>query len=114
MKTRQGFVSNSSSTSFTCDVCGNEQSGMDMSLRDCSMVKCVNDHTVCRDEMLNYESGKTYDVPAEFCPLCQMKKVCHDDIYGYALRKLGKTRNELEEEIKILFPTYKEFKDYIK
>lgn len=47
MKIRQGFVSNSSSSSFVCDVCGQECSGMDMELTWARMIECVNDHTVC-------------------------------------------------------------------
>jgi hypothetical protein len=31
MKIRKGFVSNSSTSSFTCDVCGVEQMGQDIS-----------------------------------------------------------------------------------
>ena len=51
MKIRNGFVSNSSSSSFICQVCGNETSGMDMSLSDAEMCECVNGHTVCRDHL---------------------------------------------------------------
>jgi len=37
MKIRQGFVSNSSSSSFTCDVCGEEVSGYDVCLSEAEM-----------------------------------------------------------------------------
>lgn len=47
MKIRQGFVSNSSSSSFTCNVCGETQSGMDMSCGDADMFECENGHIVC-------------------------------------------------------------------
>lgn len=47
MKIRLGFVSNSSSSSYTCSVCGSTESGMDMNLRDAEMVECVNGHDVC-------------------------------------------------------------------
>lgn len=47
MKIRNGFVSNSSSSSFTCDVCGETQSGMDMSRSEAGMVECENGHTFC-------------------------------------------------------------------
>lgn len=49
MKTRSGFVSNSSSTSFTCDVCGTSEAGYDMCLSDCGMCNCRNGHTFCED-----------------------------------------------------------------
>jgi len=52
MKTRNGFVSNSSSTSFTCDVCGETQSGMDMGLRECGMCRSENRHTFCEGHQL--------------------------------------------------------------
>lgn len=47
MKIRNGFVSNSSSSSFTCDVCGTTESGMDASAHDFEMSTCVNGHTFC-------------------------------------------------------------------
>ncbi len=47
MKIRFGFVSNSSSTSFTCDVCGENAAGMDLSLNDAGMYECVNGHVYC-------------------------------------------------------------------
>lgn len=52
MKFRKDFVTNSSSSSFICDICGNVESGWDMSLSEADMVQCVNGHTICRDEML--------------------------------------------------------------
>jgi hypothetical protein len=47
MKIRNGFVSNSSSSSFTCEVCGETQSGMDMCRSEAGMVECENGHTFC-------------------------------------------------------------------
>jgi len=47
MKVRSGFVSNSSSSSFVCDICHEVQSGMDMCLSDAQMSRCVNGHTFC-------------------------------------------------------------------
>ncbi len=47
MKVRKGFVSNSSTTSFLCDYCGEERAGMEMCLEDACMYECVNGHTFC-------------------------------------------------------------------
>lgn len=47
MKTRSGFVSNSSSSSYVCDVCGRQESGMDLWIRDCDMTECSNGHIFC-------------------------------------------------------------------
>ena len=55
MKIRSGFISNSSSSSFTCDVCKETMSGMDLCLRDIEHLQCINGHTFCRDELVNSE-----------------------------------------------------------
>lgn len=49
MKIRSGFVSNSSSSSFICNVCGTVESGMDMSASDFDMETCIQGHTFCLD-----------------------------------------------------------------
>lgn len=52
MKYRSDFVTNSSSSSYTCDICGRTESGWDMGLSEAEMVECVNGHIFCADEML--------------------------------------------------------------
>lgn len=52
MKIRKGFVSNSSSSSFVCDVCGLTQSGWDMSLDEAEMYECENGHIFCEGHIL--------------------------------------------------------------
>jgi len=47
MKIRNGFVSNSSSSSFVCNVCGSECSGWDMNLNEAEMMVCENGHIFC-------------------------------------------------------------------
>ena len=59
MKIRSGFVSNSSSSSFICDVCGQDVSGWDMGLYDAEMYECVNGHTFCEEHALNVGDEKT-------------------------------------------------------
>lgn len=54
VKFRKGFVSNSSSSSFICDICGEEESGYDISLSDADMVMCENGHIICKYH-LNFE-----------------------------------------------------------
>lgn len=66
MKIRVGFVSNSSSSSFVCDVCGASESGWDACLEDFDMCECVNGHIMCKDEMLeDPEDAEDIVVPSE-------------------------------------------------
>lgn len=83
MKIRTGFVSNSSTSSFICEVCGNVEAGMDISLSEAGMVECINGHTYCDIHaypFVNPESAtesseededeRRYEFPSEKCPLC--------------------------------------------
>jgi hypothetical protein len=55
MKVRSGFVSNSSSSSFICNVCGIMESGMDASAKDFDMSNCQNGHTFCNNHFVGKE-----------------------------------------------------------
>lgn len=58
MKFRKDFVTNSSSSSYVCEICGCVESGMDMCLSDAGMMECVNGHVFCCDEALDFPSKK--------------------------------------------------------
>ena len=57
MKIRSGFVSNSSSSSFTCCICGDTDGGYDVSLKDAKMLECEEGHIFCEShaEMDDYD-----------------------------------------------------------
>lgn len=52
MKIRMDFVTNSSSSSYVCEICGRSESGWDLCLSECDMYECVNGHVFCCDEAL--------------------------------------------------------------
>jgi len=53
MKRRKTFVSNSSSSSYVCEVCGHHDSGMDACPTDLGMVECSNGHVICDGHVLD-------------------------------------------------------------
>lgn len=71
MKVRKGFVSNSSSSSFICEVCGNVEGGYDCSLADIEYVQCENGHIMCAshavftEEMVDKCVNANYDTMAK-------------------------------------------------
>jgi len=100
MKIRKGFVSNSSSSSFVCDISGEVFGGYDCGLGDFDMCECVKGHTFVYD---GYEKAASwvaendnYSVPAELCPICTgeakseiTKRILAD------MKKLGLTTEDL-------------------
>lgn len=53
MKFRLDYVTNSSSSSYVCEICGRTESGWDIGLSECEMMQCVNGHVFCYGESLD-------------------------------------------------------------
>jgi len=90
MKERVGFVSNSSSCSFICNLCGKMEEGWDWdeipSMGD--LLRCEKGHLLCRE---HFSFMKTKPDPqrvaSKFCPLCRASA---NSLKEYLLRSLVK------------------------
>ena len=106
MKIRLGFVSNSSSSSFTCDICGHTESGWDMCLSDAEMVEsrhgmyCEEHLLKPLDEPLD-EDGDEYTerdkIPDELCPIYNLALLSDTDILLYMLKDCGQTEEDIKD-----------------
>lgn len=68
MKIRSGFVSNSSSTSYTCELCGHTESGWDSSgIEEFGFARCPSEHVICADETLPISKDSRAQMLAEMC-----------------------------------------------
>jgi len=96
MKIRLCFVSNSSSSSFICEVCGRTESGYDMCLDDTDMYMCVNDHLFCTDEtVFPIETGiSSYEVPEVHCPICTFRVYSSSILVEYCKNRYGDDSQE--------------------
>lgn len=104
MKARIGFVSNSSTSSFVCDVCGRQESGFDCSAYQFEMTNCVNGHTVCDEELLEdwkrNPDEDEYECPEECCPVCKFAVFGEYDLARFLEVKHGVSRDEVFAEVK--------------
>ena len=118
MKIRTSLVSNSSSSSFICDVCGEDYSGWDACLSEAEMFQCEYGHTVCLSHTIGEidedEGDYPYEVSEKNCPLCSFEKVDTDAALRYLLKSLNMTEDQLLKKLKTRFKDYGELLEYIK
>lgn len=86
MKFRSDFVTNSSSSSYVCEICGESGSGWDASVEDFDMFECENGHVLCQEHMLNPSREE------------QINEILKNDYWNEETREydLHYTREELE------------------
>jgi hypothetical protein len=105
MKIRLGFVSNSSTTSFTCCVCGETETGMDVSLYDIDWYQCVNEHCLCPDDLLedvpesDDEEWRDH-IPEACCPVCKFTIFTDKDLANYLERLTNVSRADAFAQVK--------------
>jgi len=122
MKTRKGFVSNSSSSSFVCSIC-NEGFEVEYSFieGDPEIRQCVKGHIFCKEHAtkdyeytLAMEYNILYDnhdheklsesmymnIPEKYCPICNKVYIPNDMLIEYMLKKYNVSRKDVEEMIR--------------
>lgn len=126
MKVRRYFVSNSSSSSFTCAVCGATESGWDVSLADIGMYECggcgsyyCENHAVGKlsptykpesdEEQDELDDFNRYEVPAEYCPICTLNFIEKSTKLEYLLRKYNLEEEDVEMEIRSKYRNLTDF-----
>lgn len=76
MKIRDGFVSNSSSSSFVCGVCSRTAEGWDWNNSGGGIHTCTKGHTFCYEHSLNKDDEfwacmkHDNQIPEKYCPIC--------------------------------------------
>lgn len=116
MKSRNGFVSNSSSSSFMCLSCGEIESGMDLCLSDAGMMECVHGHIFHQscikkvDPAIDLSEESCYEVDEEKCPFCTMKSISdHDLLQFLKLQSSFTSDQEVIAKVKELYGTLENF-----
>ena len=103
MKIRRGFVSNSSSSSFVCDITGEEVQGMDICLEDAGMYSCEDGHTFLEEFLvgdISDEDVDRYELPKEHCPICSFKHLMESDMVLYIEKFYSITSNQVFDYMK--------------
>ena len=102
MKIRMGFVSNSSTSSFICNICGEIEADRDCCLSDFDMIECENGHIFHNRCAKKYSEGELETKESEYgeefvkassCPICSLK-ILTDDMELAFLRKLTNLSRE--------------------
>lgn len=124
MKFRTGFVSNSSSSSFVCEVCGDTFESWDEGISHFGLVLCYQeDHLFCEDHRINPNSDGSYTtyeeegedtrIDSKHCPICQMKTITDHMVLMYLLKKYDLKYTEVQDEMRESFETFENFHDYL-
>jgi hypothetical protein len=92
-KFRLSFVTNSSSSSYICEICGRHEEGWDISLSEIEMFECENGHIFCEDEAVETPNYKEYleeCLKDEADKLAKLSDMGEDELesmaYDYELR----------------------------
>ena len=104
MKIRTGFVSNSSSSSFICQLCGRQESGWDASYEEFGYVECPNGHVICDEEAYEFDDPNNEygsgEIPECACPICLFEVSSKSDMKKYLQIKYKVSEIDVFVEVK--------------
>ena len=122
MKTRNGLVSNSSTSSFTCCICGGVEAYSDgVGMSDMGGTMCSRGHMLhetCSDkykvkpertEVSDDDSDEGYTLHTDDCPVCQLKVIPYGYAYKFLRLKYGITPEDILNEVKNIYGDYNSF-----
>ena len=130
MKMRNGFVSNSSSSSYICEICNEIESGYGIGPSDLGMEYCENGHyyhTSClhnkdikekveelfklKEQEEKNEDNDYDEVPSKYCPVCQMIVISDSLVLRHILETANLDINKVKDEMRKKFAKNKENKN---
>jgi hypothetical protein len=126
MKKKIGFISNSSSSSYVCNVCGDIREGYDE--KEVGMIECHHGHFFCDTEKIKRVKRSLCDVSknqdddkyeikrkdnCKICPICQMRTFGDDLLFKALLKFTNFTKAETTKCIKDRFTSYQDFMKWI-
>ena len=142
MKIRSGFVSNSSSSSFICDICGGAESGWGLTMSKCDMAECVNGHGFHENcasagfaafvelsdteeiedpndsenyiENPDFNEDWRHEVPSKYCPICSFSVLLGQDAKKFLMKKFEVNEEQILAEIKETYVDYDSFYEAMK
>ena len=102
MKIRNGFVSNSSSSSFVCDICGETYTGYDACPDDFECTTCENEHFICNEHLRDVDVEVNEDgyTSKECCPICNFETYSESEMSAYLEKTRGISRDEVFAKVK--------------